>query len=388
MRSFRRSLFAILALTAITTWRSPGAAQQQAQGFAVDRLYPSAPGGGWIVMDTLDRTEGLGGVVGLTAWYAHDPLLVRTSDGSQRLAVVSDEALASFAFAVSYDRWKLYLNLDMPLDVEGNGGNVGSYQFTAPNSNLPFTPSGVNPSTAPDAFADARVGLDVRLLGETRSAFRLGAGAQLLVSTPNTPESEYLTDGALRAMGRLLFAGDIASFSYAGQVGVHVRPRDDSPAPGAPQGSELLFGVAAGPRLPLGDRKPMALILGPEVFGETAFRSFLGPSGTGVEGLLSARLEGTADDGPQVRVKVGAGAGLDQRFGTPEWRVVIGVELFDHTRPAAATSATPGRPSRWNGATGADASSSMELLESTAKTDAVQQAIGTSTSADASMCRR
>ena len=215
MRSFRRSLFAILALTVITTWRSPAAAQQQAQGFAVDRLYPSAPGGGWIVMDTLDRTEGLGGVVGLTAWYAHDPHLVRTSDGSQRLAVVSDEALASFAFAVSYDRWKLYLNLDMPLDVEGNGGNVGSYQFTAPNSNLPFTPSGVNPSTAPDAFADARVGLDVRLLGETRSAFRLGAGAQLLVSTPNTPESEYLTDGALRAMGRLLFAGDIASFSSA-----------------------------------------------------------------------------------------------------------------------------------------------------------------------------
>ena len=334
MRSSRRSLSAVLALTATFTWSSRATSQQQAQGFALDRLYPSAPGGGWIVMDTLDRTEGIGGVVGLTAWYAHDPLIVRASDGAQRLAVVSDEALASFAFAVTYERWKLYLNLDMPLDVEGKSGSVGGYEFAAPNAGQAFTSTGVNPSTAPDALTDARVGVDIRLLGEARSAFRLGAGAQLLVSTPNTPGSEYLTDGALRAMGRLLFAGDIDRFSYAGQVGVHIRPRDDSPAPGGPQGSELLFGVAAGPKFLLGEKEQMALIAGPEVFGETAFRSFFGSSATGVEGLLSVRLEGTRDDGPQLRVKIGAGTGLDQRFGTPEWRMVFGVELFDHTRSA------------------------------------------------------
>ncbi len=258
MQSSRSASLALLVLAALFVWSPRARAQQPAQGFAVDRLYPSAAGGGWIVMDTLDTRGRLGGAVALTTWYAHDPLRVRTNDGSQRLTVVSDEAMAGFAFAATYDRWKVSLNLDMPLAIGGNGGTVGAYRFTAPNSGQPFTPSGVDLSTASDAFADARLGVDVRLLGTAGSAFRMGAGAQLLVSTPNTLESEYLTDGALRAMARVLFAGDADVFSYAGHLGVHVRPRDDSPAPGGPQGSELLFGVAAGPRLALGDRKQLA----------------------------------------------------------------------------------------------------------------------------------
>jgi len=38
-----------------------------------------------------------------------------------------------------------------------------------------------------------------------------------------------------------------------------------------------------------------------------------------------------ADDGAQLRVKLGAGAGLNPHFGAPEWRIVFGVELFDHS---------------------------------------------------------
>jgi hypothetical protein len=48
-----------------------------------------------------------------------------------------------------------------------------------------------------------------------------------------------------------------------------------------------------------------------------------------LESLLSARVEGTAEEGPQVRVKLGAGPGVNQHFGAPEWRIVLGVELFD-----------------------------------------------------------
>lgn len=331
MWSSEARAFSAAALAAVlVTSARPAAAQVQQQGYALDRLYLSAPGGGWVVMDTLDMHGGLGGGMGLTLEYAHDPLRVRSSDGSQRLTVVSDEAIASFGFAATYDRFRMVLNLPMPLDVSGQSGMVGNTQFTSPNSGQPFTPSGVNPSTAPDAFADARVGVDARLVGEARSPFRLGAGAQLIVPSPNTTAPEYLSDGTFRAMGRLLFAGDVGIFGYAGQLGVHVRPRDDSPSPGGPQGSEFLFGVAAGPRLPVDAAKKMAFVVGPEVWGETAFRSFFGSNATGVEGLLSGRIEGTADDGPQMRVKLGIGAGLDARFGAPEWRLVAAVELFDH----------------------------------------------------------
>ena len=136
-------------------------------------------------------------------------------------------------------------------------------------------------------------------------------------------------------MARILVAGDVGLFTYAGQVGVHVRPLDESPTPEAPRGSELLFGLAGGARIPVGRAaggagSAMALIVGPEFFGETAFRSFFGSTSTALEGLLSGRLEGTADDGPQLRVKVGAGAGIDAHFGAPAWRAVVAIEVFDH----------------------------------------------------------
>jgi hypothetical protein len=131
-------------------------------------------------------------------------------------------------------------------------------------------------------------------------------------------------------MGRVLFAGDVGSFTYAGQLGVHIRPRDDAPAPG-PQGSELLFGVAAGARIAVPGLQNTSVIVGPEVYGASAFRSFLGTDGTALEALLSGRVEGTADDGRQYRLKLGVGAGLNPHFGEPEWRFVIGIELFDHS---------------------------------------------------------
>ena len=113
-------------------------------------------------------------------------------------------------------------------------------------------------------------------------------------------------------------------------LGVHVRPLDDSPTPGSPRGSELLFGVGGGAKLLVSKSRDTALIVGPELFGATAFVSFLGPGGTALEGMLSARLEGTREDEPQLRLKLGVGAGIDPRFGAPEWRSAVAIELFDH----------------------------------------------------------
>ena len=86
---------------------------------------------------------------------------------------------------------------------------------------------------------------------------------------------------------------------------------------------------------------PAAFVVGPEVYGATAFRSFLGASGTALEGLLSGRLEETADRGPQLRIKLGTGAGIDPRFGAPEWRVVFAIEVFDHSTTLRPASSDP-----------------------------------------------
>ncbi len=304
-------------VAAVIGHASRAEAQQQPQGFAVERFYPSAPGGGWFVMDALDMRGNLGGAMAVTGSYALKPL--RVTDGAQHLAVVSDQAFTDFGFAATYDRFRLYLNLNMPLTTTGQGGTVGAYRFSSPSVSLGATP---------DTLSDPRLGLDVRLFGGAKDPLRVGAGAQLFV--PNGRRSDYDTDGSFRGMLRVLAAGDVGLLAYAGHLGVHVRPLDDSPAPGSPQGSEMLFGAAVGARLPVDGDGHAVVIVGPEIYGETAFQSFFGSTTTGLEALLTSRLEGTAGNGPQLRVKLGSGGGLNPHFGAPEWRAVIGIEIFDH----------------------------------------------------------
>lgn len=319
-RQRRVILASAVVLFAWTCCASQAHAQQSAQGFGVERFYPSAPGGGWFVMDALDMHGGLGGTMGLTVGYARNPL--RLLDGARTLDVVSHQLFAGIGLAVTYDRWRWYLNLDAPFFVHGDSGTIGGYAFSGPS---------VDVASHPDTLSDARIGMDVRIAGGPGSRFRLGAGAQIFV--PFGDRADYVTDGTLRAMVRVLVAGDLGIFTYAAHVGVHVRTLDEAPVPGSPQGSEMLFGVAAGARIPVGRTGRFAVVVGPEVYGATAFRSFFGFTGTDLEGLLSARIEGTRPTGMQLRVKLAGGFGVLQGFGAPDWRVVIGIEAFDHNHP-------------------------------------------------------
>jgi hypothetical protein len=312
-----RPFFAGVVL-AVVSLAHTAAAQSEAEGFALERLYLAAPGGGWFVMDDLSMHGGLGGALALTTGYARKPL--RVGAGSERVSVVSDQLLTDFGFAATFDRFRLYLNFDAPLSTKGRSGTVSGYDFTAPSLAL---------SNSPDSFADARIGTDVRLLGQADSSFRLGVGAQLFF--PTGKRSDYDSDGTYRAMGRALVAGDVGSFSYAGQLGAHVRSLNESPTPDTPRGSELLFGGAGGLKSPLNGSAGTVIVAGPEVFGETAFNSFFGSRSTGVEGLLTARMEAISDRGALLRLKLGAGGGIDPHFGAPEWRIVCAIELSDQS---------------------------------------------------------
>jgi hypothetical protein len=312
----RSYIYALLAGFALFSFRPLLAdAQQQPSGFAVERLYQSAPGGGWFVMDDLDISGRLGGAVSLTSGYARNPLVITSSDGKQKLAVVSEEAFVDIGGAVTHDRFRGYVNFPMPLLVTGTSGTLGPYQFTAPSVSL---------GTNPDSVSDPRIGLDARLFGRSGSLLRLGTGAQLII--PSGSRADYVTDARYRAMFRFLAAGDAGAFTYAGQLGVHVRPLNDAPAPGSPNGSEFLYGISGGRRFagPSG----WSMIAGPEIFGETAFHSFFSGE-TGTEALLTGRLEHSGA-GRNLRIKLGAGHALVQNFGAAQWRIVFGVELFGH----------------------------------------------------------
>jgi hypothetical protein len=319
-RRDRRGIFLAFAagLVILTASPSPANAQQQTQGFAVERFYPSAPGGGWFVMDDVNISGGIGGAISLTTGYSRNPLEVTSPDGTRRLTLVSGEAFLDVGAAVTYNRYRLYVNIPVPLSVIGNSGTVGQFQLTAPSLSI-----GANP----DTVSDTRLGFDGRLLGKPGSLFRLGLGAQLII--PSGARADYVTDGRYRGMFRFLTAGDAGRFSYAGQFGLHVRPVEGSLPPGGPNGNELLFGMSAGRRF--GVRNGWDAVVGPEFYGETAVRSNFNGQ-TGFEGLLTGRLERTGDR-PHLRFKLGVGHGLVQHFGAPQWRILVGVELFGQ-RPA------------------------------------------------------
>src|SRR5450631_1237874 len=197
MPSFSRSLAFGFAF-AVALY-APYAGAQQARGFNVERLYPSAPGAGWFVMDDLDVHGKVGGAMNLTLAYDHDPLQV--GDGAHRIAVVSDRAFANFGGAFTFERFRFYLNFDLPFVVDGQSGVVGGYSFTGAN---------VDPTTLPDPAGDVRFGTDVRLIGEPHGPFRLGLGTQFFY--PSGRAQDYDTDGTFHAMFRTLFAGDTAHF--------------------------------------------------------------------------------------------------------------------------------------------------------------------------------
>lgn len=297
-------------------------AQQQTTGFAVERFYPSAPGSGWFVMDDLNISAGLGGAISLTGGYARNPLEITGPTHTQRVILVSGESFVDVGATITYERFRLYLNIPVPLSVAGNSGVIGPYQLTAPSLNI---------GASPDTVSDPRIGFDTRLYGKPRSVLRLGAGAQLIFPSGN--RADYVSDGRYRAMFRFLAAGDAGRYSYAGQVGLHVRPVEGSLPPGGPNGNELLFGASVGRRFVVCNG--WDAVVGPEFYGENAVHSnYTGQ--TGFEGLLTGRLERTGDK-PHVRFKLGIGHGLVQNFGAPEWRVLVGVELVGQ-RPASVTT--------------------------------------------------
>jgi hypothetical protein len=190
----------------------------------------------------------------------------------------------------------------MPVLVTGNNGTLGPIPIAAPE---------LNPGTNPDTNSDPRRGIDVRFFGTEESALRLGGGAQLLF--PSGHRSDDVTDGRFRAMFRFLAAGDAKDFTFAGQIGFHVRTLSDLPALGGPDGSEFLFGGSVGRRF--WSHGHWHLIAGPEVYGETALRAFFNGS-TGIEALLTTRFE-TDGEGRRIRIKVGAGHGILEHFGAP-----------------------------------------------------------------------
>jgi hypothetical protein len=285
-------------------------------GWAAERLYLSPAGAGWFAADTLDWERRAAGALAMNAGYAHDP--VHVGDDPHRLDVVEHQSSLDIAAAASFDRFRFSVGLARPLLTKGDCGNYGGHGYVGPSLDL---------GSRPDTLSDFRFGMDVRVAGSANAPFRLALGWTLFV--PSGDPADFVSDGGWRGMLSLKAAGDLGHYVYAAGVTYHARPVDASTVTAAPRGSELLFDVALGAKLPLPTWGGARAVVGVELFGETALRSAFDAATTGLEAMLSARWERAPKlEAPGWRVKLGVGGGLAPSFGAAEWRAVAAIEAF------------------------------------------------------------
>src|SRR5215468_12775768 len=110
MRRSRTSLTWILGALLLAL---PARAQTPVQGFDAERFFPSAPGAGWFVMDSLDMHGELGGAVSFSARYARDPLRVGG------VTVVTDSGYGQIAGSITFRSWRWSVAFDVPIAVKG-----------------------------------------------------------------------------------------------------------------------------------------------------------------------------------------------------------------------------------------------------------------------------
>ena len=277
-------------------------AQAQDRGFALNRYEPAEPGSDWFVGESLDLRGDWRPAAGVVFDYASKPLGVYDAEGNEIASIVDSQFFAHLGGAViAWDRIRFGLNV--PLLLVGTGDRV-------------VTPQGDFTVDEGFAFGDPRLGADALLLGAYGAPVSIAAGAQVFL--PLGSRDAYTSDGAVRVRPRVMVAGDVSTFAYAAQVGLHLRPAGNDFA-GTTIGNELTYALSAGVRLL--DR---TLLLGPELHGATTVADPFGEESTPIELLVGGKYT-LLDD---YRVGLEAGPGLTQGFGAPDVRALLSVEWF------------------------------------------------------------
>ena len=311
IQNFVRScVFATVTFAAIAA-----SAQPKAEGFALNRYEPSDRGSDWFANESLDLRGHLRGAAGLVLDYGHKPLVIYDLDGDERSTIVENQLFGHVGGAIVLsDMIRVGLDLPVALWQSGDGGSTATQTFESSNATT---------------LGDARLSGNVRLLGQYREPFTLAAGLWLHV--PTGSRDAFTGDGNVRVHPQLMAAGDVGMFTYAARAGVNVRGNSDDFA-GSPTGTEVAFAGAAGVRLLEGK-----ITLGPEFFGSTVVTdadAFFKRRTSPFEVVFGGHFQAAK----QIKVGVGVGPGMTRAFGTPQLRMLAGVEWVE---PAPEKKAPP-----------------------------------------------
>jgi OOP family OmpA-OmpF porin len=322
VRPFRfrglRSSFCFSAAIAGLLAFAGEARAQQAAGFAVDRFEPAAPGSGFLSLESLDYQGHLRPAAGLVSAWAWKPLVVYDGQSQQVSALVQQQLVEHVQGAiVLWDRARADLDLPVPVAHTGTSTVVGGQTYAAPDGG---------------GVGDLRLGASVRVYGRPGGPFVGALAAQLFLPTGDT--KAFSSDGGVRFWPQLMAAGRRDRLTWAGRLGVHVRPQHACGCDLSP-GSELTAGAGGAwrfvPRFAAGAEMYLATTIAGGPFASRAATS------------LELMLAGHLVVAPRWNVSLGVAPGLTDGAGTPAARVVAALQYV--VEPAR--SPLPEAPPPW-----------------------------------------
>jgi outer membrane protein OmpA-like peptidoglycan-associated protein len=297
-------------------------AAAQSAGFSLDRFQPAERGSDWFAADSLDLRGSGRLLLGATGDWGYKPLvLYDTPTGDAQHALIQNQFFVHLgADVLIANRLRLGVNVPVALYQNGQDATIGTTTFHSSNATT---------------LGDLRLAADLRLIGEYRGPIEFAVG--LAAYLPTGSQDAFTGDGKVRLAPRLMVAGEVGAFVYAGQLGFLYRA-NNAGFDGAATGSEAFVTAAAGLRV--ADQR---LVLGPELYGSTNVTSsdaFFARRTSPFEVLFGAHYMATRD----VRIGAGIGPGLTRGLGAPEFRGLLSLEYApDVVKPVEAAPPPPDR---------------------------------------------
>jgi outer membrane protein OmpA-like peptidoglycan-associated protein len=302
-----RALVAGLAVAAM-----PAVAHaQEATEFQLERFRLSTDRGGMFDVEWGEVGPARAWDLALALGYADDELVIEDHDGNRQGSLVDHRIGGNLVGAFAFTGW-LQLGLDVPLIVSQDSDQLMQVGVGSIDS---------------FALGDLRIAPKLELLRER--AHGVGLSVIPAFSLPTATTSDYAGDGQIVFTPEIALSRRLGALRLAGNLGL--RLREDVMLADLSVGNEVFVRAGIGYRLDH-ERQGIPLELDLTTSLATATDELFDRRNRDHWELLGG---GQYDVTSNVLAFAAAGVGLEQGFGTPDFRILVGTRFHVERQPAA-----------------------------------------------------
>jgi uncharacterized protein (TIGR03382 family) len=316
LRMRRRTSAPAVVVIAILLAAPASVRAQTSTAFTLERFRLSTDRAGFLDVEWGEVGRARSWELGMALGVSDDVLVVQDLDGNRTGSLVDDRVGGDLVGAYAITGW-LQLGADLPLVI-------------SQDTDQPMQLATVGPI---DRFAigDLRLSPKLELLRASRHG--IGLAVMPSMSLPTATSVDYVGERGVAFAVEVDVSRQVGAVRVAGNVGVRLRERVE--LADLAVSNEAFLRAAVGYRFDAARRGPPL---------ELGLSTSLATATTGVfEHRNQDHWEVLAGAQYDVRANLlafaGAGIGLAQGFGTPDWRLVIGTRFHVERAPSAVARA-------------------------------------------------